>query len=74
MTREEFPAPLSREALVREYSQRKVIEVDTKTHMADLPDIISSAASNQTNVQIRVEPNRNRVGVLDLVGIEIPAT
>lgn len=74
LTREDVMAPPSRYAIVREYDQRKIIEIDTKVHMADLPDIISGAALDQTNVQIRVKVKRNRVPMLHLVGVEIPAT
>ena len=74
LTREDVLALPCLDALVREYDQRKVIEIDTKVHMADLPDIISGAALNQTNVQVRVRASRDRFQMLDLAGIEVPAT
>ena len=74
-TREDvFPLPMSHEAFVREYDKLRVIEVNTNMRIAHLPSAITSAASNQTNVQIRVDASRPDFRTLELVGIESPAT
>lgn len=64
--------PISRGAIVREYSQCRVIEVTTGMPLANLPWIISNAASNQTKIQIRVNAPQN-YQTLTLVSVEIPA-
>lgn len=71
-TRSGVSRPISRGAIVREYSQRRVIEVTTGMPLANLPWIISNAASNQTKIQIRVNAPQN-YQTLTLVSVEIPA-